>query len=110
MFSLIDVTDKRSHRNADYKNVTSNKNDITPLQKCDEVDTNLVLPNNENITTYTDINKKNKEENNTETTSYINPEIIREQLGHKDLRTTYSYIYNNLEDNEIVSGLEKALK
>ena len=42
--------------------------------------------------------------------SYINPEIIREQLGHKDLRTTYSYIYNNLEDNEIVSGLEKALK
>lgn len=64
-----DVTEKRSHRNTVSKNVPSNKIDITPLQKYDEVDTNLLLPNDENVTTYSDINIENKEENNTETTT-----------------------------------------
>ena len=64
-----DVKEKRSHRNSDSKNVPSNKNDITSLQKYDDVDTNLLLPNDENVTTYTDISIENKEDNNTETTT-----------------------------------------
>lgn len=40
----------------------------------------------------------------------VNPEIIRDQLELKDLRTTYSYIYSDIEDKEVLSGLEKALK
>ena len=64
-----DVKEKRSHRNSDSKNVPSNKNDITSLQKYDDVDTNLLLPNDKNEMTYTDINIEKKEENNIETTT-----------------------------------------
>jgi len=66
-----EITEKRSHRNTDNKNVSSTKNDITPLQNNDEGNTHLSLPNNEIVTTYTDINIENKKENNTDTATII---------------------------------------
>ena len=98
-----DVTEKKSHRNADSKNVPSNKNDITPLQKYDEVDTNLVLPNNENVTTYTDINIENKEENNTETTT------IPEKADSKNVPTPVSDSHTVVCGNDRLFDITKEL-
>ena len=98
-----DVKEKRSHRNSDSKNVPSNKNDITPLQKYDEVDTNLVLPNNENVTTYTDINIENKEENNTETTT------IPEKADSKNVPTPVSDSHTVVCGNDRLFDITKEL-
>ena len=99
----IDVTEKKSHRNADSKNVSSNKIDITPLQKYDEVDTNLLLPNNENVTTYTDINIENKEENNTETTT------ITEEADSKNVPTPVSGSHTVVCGNDLLFDITKEL-
>lgn len=98
-----DVTEKRSHRNADSKNVPSSKNDITPFQKYDNVDTELLLPNNENVTTYTDINIENKEENNTETTT------ITEEADSKNVPTPVSVSHTVVCVNDRLFDITKEL-
>lgn len=98
-----DVTEKRSHRNTVSKNVPSNKNDITPSQKYDEVDANLLLPNDENVTTYTDINIENKEENNTETTT------IKENADSICMPTLVSSSHTVACDSDKLFNLTKEL-